>query len=214
VAAEFSRLPSILMSEPPAPQIQAELARALQAAADFSTWMDALIPDRAPGNARTSFGVRYFSLALEHRVALLKLATEQHFSSAYALLRPMYEATMRGYWVSFIAKDGALAGLVKHVPKFDTVIKELNRGSGTLVAGMFHKANKMAWESFSDYAHGGPRQLSRWLTSDGVGPAQPQHEVASTLPVADHLALLAVAGLRHLAGFGLEPLNERLRASH
>lgn len=79
---------------------------------------------------------------------------------------------------------------------------------------MFSRANALAWESFSDYTHGGLRQLSRWLTPTGVGPIHAEEEVASILPVSDHLALLACAGLFHIAGVNLAPLYARIQITN
>lgn len=52
---------------------------------------------------RADFAMRAASLAHEHHSGFLRLMDSEHFASAAALLRPIVEASMIAYWVSYAA---------------------------------------------------------------------------------------------------------------
>lgn len=194
-------------AEQPPPEIDAALLRA----SELSGLLSRLTPTKFAFSRRSALSMAYFGLAMEHHLSLAMLAQHGRYSSAYALLRPLYEAAYRGWWTAFFATDEQLANLeAGRAPKFETVIKALNKGGPGVAPGQFAATHSMGWESFCDYTHGGMRQLSRWFDLNKIGQRHPPSEVAQVLALADQLACLAAGGAIQLAGEDLTPLHNYL----
>lgn len=174
---------------------------------EVSAWLVQNMPGEITYSGRTAVAMAYFGLAIDHHVSIAVLIEQGRNSSAYALVRPTYEAVMRGYWVAFVATDAEIERLRRHVPKFDRIMRELGRGSAVFDGGQFAAVHSLGWESFCDYTHGGSRQLSRWLAGKDIGPEHKPEEVAGVLRMADQLAILAAGGAIQLAGGDLAALG-------
>jgi hypothetical protein len=193
--------------DPIPPQVAIAIARTTE----LSAWFAEHLPREITYTARNALGMAYFGLAIEHHVAIALLIEQGRYSSAYALVRPLYEAALRGYWVAFVARDADVVELQRHTPSFDRIIRELNAGSPIFEAKQFAGVHALGWKSFCDYTHGGSRQLSRWLAGDSIGQGHPPEEIASVLGMANQLACLAAGGAIQLAGGDLTPLHDLLQ---
>ena len=111
---------------------------------------------KASPRNRISAGL--LSLALEHHgaIQLLTNTPPPHYGSASALLRPQFEAFIRGVWFhrcaskeeidNFITSDevpgiNTLIGAIEALPEYDE--------------GLVKKTNEKAWKPMCGFTHGG-----------------------------------------------------------
>lgn len=135
-------------------------------------------------------------MAIDHREAILLLIAAGARSSAYALLRSVYEACFRGLWTRYVASEVQLQQLARgQLPTFDTVVKTLSKVSNPLSKRVFGGSKRLAWEAFCDYSHGGARQLKRFVSEEGIGPSHPDHELPGFLNLLDFLGAAAHDGI-------------------
>lgn len=180
-----------------------------------SAWLsDAIIErlsDRAEVTVREKFAVAQFSLSLDHREAVVLLVMSGAYPSAMTLARPVVEAFIRGLWAESIANDQQLLDFVRdrYDPKMDAVVRAL-RKSANPMADMLG-ALQARFSTLHDYAHGGPRQISRWLQVDSVAPVYPPQQMIELLRVVDLVGCLAAAGRERKSGRNDAPLLELFR---
>ncbi|WP_397409615.1 DUF6988 family protein [Polaromonas sp.] len=138
---------------------------------------------------------------MEHREAAMLLAQNGARSSCFALVRPVFEAYMRGEWAIACATEEELNRFVdgKYDPKLDTIVKKLGQ-LPHFADGIFDTIRSSGWESLCDYAHGGIRQVSRWITADGIEPQHTDEEVMEVLHFNNLYGLLACVGIAGIAG--------------
>jgi hypothetical protein len=185
---------------------------ALHESSEISRWISTNHPSSIVQTPTSMLAGPSYGICLEHREAVLLLVEHDCRTSAYALLRPVYEAYMRGLWAEECADESALAQIVrtKELPTMDTVTKQLDKVGGD---SNFAQSKAKVWRAMSHYAHGGLRQLERWANADGIGPHHPDGE---TIEVLHHvnlyglLALLGIARLAHVPTERLQTLQERV----
>lgn len=151
----------------------------------------------------------YFAMAADHREGLLLLVRAGAYSPAFALVRSIYEAHIRGAWALFCATDDEckVAFSKGVLPKFDTVVKRLDKIKAS--EGRFGQSRALAWDPFSDYAHGYMRQVRKWIGADAIRPSHTPDDVLDVLAIADCHYLQANIGMALLAN---QP-SERLEAA-
>ena len=141
-----------------------------------------------------------FSVVLEHHRAIAILADREMHSSAFALLRPAYDALMRGYWF----EDHASEEEIKNVmgagdpPSTNKIVVMVEGGGRVLPPGFSARQHKAVWAALCDFTHGGIRQIARQFSADVIKPAFPDQEVRQTLWYADTFAFLAGASVAEI----------------
>jgi hypothetical protein len=153
-----------------------------------------------------------FSLSLDHREAVLLLVMSGANPSAMALARPVVEAFIRGLWAESIADDKLLLAFVqdRYDPKMDTVLRALKKSANPMADIL--GALQARFSTLHDYAHGGPRQISRWLHQDSVEPRYAPGQMVELLRVADLIGCLAAAGRERVSARDDAPLLDLFRA--
>ena len=180
------------------PILSSAIFAALRDSSDISRWISTNHPGSIIQTPTSMLAGPSYGICLEHREAVLLLVEHDCRTSAYALLRSVYEAYMRGLWAEECADESALAQIVrtKELPTMDTVTKQLDKVGGDAT---FAQSKAKVWRAMSHYAHGGLRQLERWASSDGIGPRHPDGETVEVLHHVNLYGLLAVLGIARLA---------------
>jgi hypothetical protein len=155
----------------------------------------------------------YFAIAVDHREGLLLLVRAGAYSPAFALVRSIYEALMRGTWAYFCAPEDQCKHAYKTgvLPKFDTIVQRLDKLEKS--KGVFGRSRDLAWASYCDFAHGLMRQVTRWIAPDAIRPQHNPEEVADLLTIADaHYlqALIAMAWIAEQPRDGMQAAQEEL----
>lgn len=188
-------------------KLPASVSTAADAAVQLSEALYKIHPSRFDATERADLAVRHLSMAIEHREAMILLVRHSANTSAFALLRPCYEALMRGMWAQFAASDADIhRAMVKGIaPSFDTVTKQLSKQRDFKP---FAAVKKDVWSIFSDYAHGGPRQLARWGAPGSVEPTHSEEEIVSVMLLADVYGYHACITLHHIASSPAKPIQD------
>ncbi|MDP9907943.1 hypothetical protein J2W27_000036 [Variovorax boronicumulans] len=188
------------------------VAAALGASQRLSDWIQALHPAKLEASGGQRIAAICFSIALDHREAILLLLQHSARSAAFALLRSVYEAWVRGCWAQTCATTIEIERIEAggFLPKLETMVRRLDEQPETM--GAFSRVKRSGWEPMSDYAHGEQRQISRWVDATGIGAAHPDDEVAELLRALDVYAILCMAGLLALANLSTEPCLARMKA--
>lgn len=156
---------------------------------------------RLPNDARSRVAFACFAVAQQHQQAILILLQREPRleATAFALLRPLLEATLRGEWVLHCATDEqvktfALGG--RKQMDMSSVVKALesiNPGSNA------HKVlYSDLWTVISAYTHTYEHQIQHWL-GDEVAPSYTEEQVSWLLNASCACLALLVASVRSLA---------------
>lgn len=173
---------------------------ALSASEDLSDWVEANQPTSCIETGTRRYALTLFAIALEHRAATLLLANYGAMTSAFALARPIYEAFMRGMWAAHCAtpEDFELMSRTMGIAKLETVVKVVQKTFPGNDA--FKRSRDILWAPLSDYAHGGVRQMTRWMGRDTIEPQYSDEEIVELLGFADMYGLMASMQISAMAG--------------
>jgi len=153
-----------------------------------------------PGTRRTRIAATCFGVAQEHHHAIVVLLETNLKSSAFALVRAVYEAYVRGLWLAHCANDAELETFSTGVepPKMDTMLSAIEC-TGVFAGGELSQIKTQNWRSMCDYAHSGSRQVQRWNTSDIITPNHSVEEIDEILGFTNTLMLLSAVSVAALA---------------
>jgi len=208
-------------SAPPSSEVDAAVRESMRR----SELLYPQLPTTYSGSLRIQYATRWLLLALEHRESFLMLVDANRRSSAYALMRSIYEAWSRGFWASSAASDAQIEAMSKgrYVPKMETIAKELSRqldasispaaaaANPELQRGAVARSKAMLWDSLSDFAHGGVQQLARWSEADGtIAPAHIDEEMVWMLRIVDVWGLITCAALFDAGGMGIPDVVQEI----
>ena len=122
-----------------------------------------------PGDYRTRVFCALSDVAMEHGKSIYTLIRQELYSSAYALVRAMFESGVRSLWVSRCATEKELEVYIEK----DT-IKKLNMREMTAIVDETYKMNGRlikvhgdVWSEMNSFTHGGILQVRKRL-NDGV----------------------------------------------
>ncbi len=116
-------------------------------------------------------------LSLEHATAALALVSQGLVPSAFALMRPQFEALVRGIWLLHAASDNWVEKLSEPLtaesakranegPMLAEMLKQLEASEDApgQIVEQLKQSRDVTWKALNSYAHGGLHPLSRVLT--------------------------------------------------
>lgn len=150
---------------------------------------------------RSRVALSCFAIAQQHHsgiVLLLSHPLPLH-SSAFALLRPLAEATFRGCWIAGCASEekvrNVLTGDKKQIDTA-TIVRELQEATGRGNTNVdFYKR---VWPQLSAYTHAYENSLDPWLRGQDIAPMFTEEELTSLLHRTSLSAKLIEAGVLSL----------------
>lgn len=155
-----------------------------------------------PANLRNRIAGACFAIALEHQHAVVILLERNPplNSSAFALVRPVFESYVRGMWLSHCATEAQVDAFSKGAKPPDTAslviaVEKAGEFDGKHLSGVYEKH----WSSFSSYTHTGALQVQRWNTSEAIEPSFTDKEISEVLEFTAALALLSAVSVAALA---------------
>lgn len=153
-----------------------------------------------PASIRSRSVSGCFAVTQEHHHAIVILFQSNLSSSAFALMRPEYEAYIRGVWLANCATDdeveqfstgaeppriGILLTAIEKIPAFDE--KHLS------------EIKSKHWSAMCSYTHTGSLQVQRWNTEEAIEPNFSPEESQEVLKFAGIFSLLSTVGIASLA---------------
>jgi len=165
-------------------------------------WLDKHIDGiEISSEERTRLAAGCLDTALEHHQAILLLVSRSLFGSAFALVRLLFEAYIRGIWLHRCASDSELElfKAEKLDKKFGTFIQEIERIEG-FEECVLSNAKLKSWSAMNSYTHTGFMQIVRRNTASAIEPNYTEGEILEALNFANAIGLLSALEISHLAG--------------
>jgi hypothetical protein len=153
------------------------------------------------GDTRSRVALACFAVAQQHHSAMLILLDRPNplQSTAFALLRPLMEATFRGEWVLHCAKDDQVRNFAtggKQQLDMASVIKALEKlNPGSDAHRILYLNN---WKIVSAYTHCFEHQVQHWLVQNDVSPKYESAQVAWLLNAGTACFRLCVSSVQSL----------------
>ena len=179
-----------------------DIPEAVARSEDLIRWIDQSVKDLPfKTNLRSQLGLGCLDVALEHHGAVVLLVSKSIHASAFALVRLLFEAYIRGEWLLECASDEQLeqfkADRLKR--KFGQMIEDLESRKA-FNNGVLSKAKKASWEWMNSLTHTGYQQVARRNIPDGIAPNYKNEEVLQILDFADAVAIMSVIGIAAITG--------------
>lgn len=161
--------------------------------------LDLLLRHGYLGNTKNLLLMGYAALALEHHKAIWLLIDAKLYGSAYALVRPVYDVMLRGYWINKCASpekiEAAFCDEDFRFPRSDKLLADIKReylapvqpGASDVEpeqADLFIQQLQDIWDAACSYTHSGSLQLSRRFTDDQVKPKYTDDDIVQVLRLA------------------------------
>ena len=183
----------------PQPTLSPAIAQRLKKSECIVRWwgskFDGMRIPQLPNSKRLQLASACWHVTIEHSMAILELVRATFHGSALALVRPMYEAYIRGMWLRYVATDEDIdrAGRDKFPPNFD-IVTALEQ-SPHFPSKPFSDVKDQSWKRLCSYTHTGYQQIGARLTPQGLGCNYQCSEILEALRWADMIALAAVASV-------------------
>jgi len=147
--------------------------------------------------------VSCFAIARDHQEAVAILLRHHLYASAFVLLRPLFEATVKGAWLAHSASD---SDLEKHargeeLARIKDLVRDLSRSDVPReVSELLGGVKASGWQLFSSLNHAGIEQVRRWAAPTRVEPLYEEEEIEEIANVASLLGLVACLETARLSG--------------
>ena len=150
-----------------------------------------------PPDTKTFLLRAYVDIALEYHEAIWLLTKSKLNGSAFAMVRLLYDAMFRAFWINKVATEQEIeqathdelgfpiekiCGEIKRDYFCDRPPKEAQQFDS------FRQLIKEAWGSMCSYTHSGALQLARRFTGDELKPNYSEGETAESTQPCDYRA--------------------------
>lgn len=181
----------------------AEIIKLVKDSETLIQWMDSRLDGLSiPSDDRCRLSAGCFHVALEHQKSIVLLVANLLHGSAFALVRLIFEAYVRGLWLYRCASKDEVdkfqnekGGIDK---TFATLITEIEQVKG-YEYGMLSDVKKTSWKAMNDYTHSGIRQISRRITEDSIEPTYAVSEIRDCITSTAAFGLMAALEISLMA---------------
>lgn len=189
-------------------RLEEEFARSVA----LSEWFrDALSKEgHVIADRRRMISLAFSALCLEHRAAFLLLVEHGANAAAVTLARAILEAHIRTLWANEIATEEQIDRFCsgRYDPKVEATLQALKR-KGSEHRALFETL-RTHHATLSDYAHGGPRLVSRWIQDHEIGPEYSEGQMIEVLQFVDIIGVMSAAAREALLDQPTQRFSERL----
>ena len=161
-----------------------------------------------PRNTRTFLLRAYVDIALEHHEAIWLLTKSKLDGSAFAMVRLVYDAMFRAFWINKVATEQQIEQATRDEFGFpiETIFAEIKRDyfsdrppEEAQQFDDFLQSIKKAWGPMCSYTHSGALQLARRFTGDKLKPDYSEGAIVE----ASNLVTIALLLLMHTFFVGM-----------
>jgi hypothetical protein len=155
-----------------------------------------------PDNKRNRISAAFFHLAMEHHGAIQVLVSYEPsplYGSAAALLRPQFEAYVRGAWYHRCASEQDLENFISdnNPPNIDNLIRGLET-IPSYESGGLSSVKSDSWKLMCDLTHGGVSQAASRNSPTKITGNFTDEQVQGILHRAADISLLVSIALSKL----------------
>jgi hypothetical protein len=164
-------------------------------------WLDKQIDGlEISSEERTRLATGCLDTALEHQKAILLLVSRSIFGSAFALVRLLFEAYIRGIWLHRCASalELELFKTEKLENSLGALIDAIERIDG-FEEGVLSDTKLKSWKAMNSYTHSGFMQITRRNTASTIEPNYTEDEIAEVLNFTTAIGLLSALEIAYLA---------------
>lgn len=160
---------------------------------------------------RLRVAVALLHLSLEHQTGIHSLVNLGVIGSAFALLRPQFEAYVRGVWYHRCATDAQVSSLIGggRPPEINVLIEEIEKLEA-FDEKLLSATKRQIWSNLNDFTHGGATQVKARCTMDEITQNYREEHIANLLTASATWSLLA--GVALAAAVGAETLARELHS--
>lgn len=190
--------------------------QALANTADVADWIDERWSEHLDLQNERKLAVASFSIARAHHRGILTLLKMDARTAALALVRPLFEAAMRGQWFLYCANlqqvvqtdEGHLTGLRRMAIQLSKkgLQSELPQLESEDVS-----VRMPTVQDLNEYTHGGKRQIFSWFDGATIKESHPDLSVMLLLEFANKVVMHAARGAAEVAGKDLTEYSEKLQ---
>ena len=170
----------------------------VDAAKGLANWIALELDSRdLQGDWRGRLAGAFQSVSLDHHTGIISLFHERRNASAMALIRPQFEAHLRGLWILNSATDDEvdLFSQKGFLPNTEKLVERVEKKSLSM-----RVLKDQVWVHLCDYTHTGLRQINRNMTEFEIAQNYDSSELQAALHASNALALLAADEVALLVG--------------
>lgn len=173
---------------------------AIQHSDSLIRWLDSTINGvEVQANDRVRIASACLDLAMEHHKAVVLLAGNQVFGSAFALIRVMFEAYVRGVWIHRCATDQEIVRFASgELPCFAELLRGVEAIEG-FEDRVLSAAKQKSWKKMNDFMHSGHNHAMRRNKDTTIESAYSKQEILEVLGFANAIGLLSAFEIARLA---------------
>jgi hypothetical protein len=178
------------------------LKSALEYHEALGSWaVERLVGKELSANHRIALPAGCFDVAVEHQNAIVVLCENRHFGSAFALIRVIFEACVRGVWLHRCATEQEVTKYQNDTldKKFYQVLQQVEKIEG-FEDGILGGVKSKYWNAMNSFTHTGILQVSRRLSEDSLGPHYTDDEILEILGFSGAMCLFAAQQIALLSG--------------
>jgi len=131
---------------------------------------------------RNRISIGLFHLALEHHGSIQHLIINKHYGSAFALLRPQFEAFIRGAWYHHCASDEKIKAYKdnEEPPRINKLISDIEQ-TPSYIENTLKEMKANTWSTLCAYTHGGYFQVAYRNTSTEIISAYDEKHITKLI---------------------------------
>ena len=155
----------------------------------LADWLDSKIQNLEFCDVRAQLSASCFQIVHEHHRSIVLLVANRLYGSAFALVRPIYEAFARG-WLLYRCNTEKQMQRVIDNPSFQSLVSAIKKKDENW-GQVLDEIRKRHWHMFNSFTHTGFEQIARQKTQKHIEPNYDEKEVADIVGSVDALAILA-----------------------
>ncbi|QYY33602.1 hypothetical protein K2O51_31755 (plasmid) [Cupriavidus pinatubonensis] len=150
---------------------------------------------------RSKVAAAFQHLGLEHHAAISRLVHQGVHGSAFALLRPQYDAFLRGAWYLACATDAHVDAVLggEEPPRINDLIAALEADGG-FEPDSLKRSKAAAYSQLCDYTHGGAAQIKARIKTNQIVATYERNDLAGLIHASTDLSYLACIEFAKIAG--------------
>lgn len=150
--------------------------------------------------SRLRIAASFMHLCVEHQQGIHTLVDHGLIGSALALLRPQFEAYVRGTWYHRCATDDDIEKFLRGLepPRISHLLSDL-KVLPNFDGARLEAIKQAAWNALNDFTHGGVGQIKARITRDEITRCFKPEHIVGLLNYSATLSLLAGTGIAGVA---------------
>lgn len=188
---------------------------ALANASEVGDWIAERWPEHRELPSEQRLAMACFSIARAHHRGILVLLEADARTAATALVRPLFEATIKGQWFRHCANPQRLSQADQRVlDGSEGMAQELAKkhNDELLKIKSKHVTDRQTiWNVLCDYAHGGKLQIFSWFKGVSINESHTDLTIMRLLELVNLIAILAARGAAEIAGQTQDVYAEKIR---